>query len=318
MKKVISALLSIMLIMSIIPFSVFATDDFDISDYTWEDIMSMSSSEFRELLSDFERVYDPFDTYETDPIMGSQETQNDGGIQLYWSSGNMKMTETGSHELITARACGVLLNDKGFWGGNQGGSILIALTLSLASILPDRRQIPLRDTAFAGHFYDPDTLATWSGDTVFTARTNTKYFFDKAKEVYSPNQLGDNFIEYAGRMLHYIQDASEPHHAANITAFQYNNAHGKFEDFADENLNSYIDNFTTITDSVYTFACLYSIGTLLHTTAQIAKSYAPKVINVSDQSQWSNVAGITTRTAVQYSAMALYKLSIELNIPLTK
>lgn len=101
--------------------------------------MTMSNSDFRKLLSDFERVYDPFGTYETNPITQNESGWYDWSVQPYWTSGQEDMSETGSHELITARACGILLDDKGFWGDNRNGSILVALTLSLASIIPDRR-----------------------------------------------------------------------------------------------------------------------------------------------------------------------------------
>ena len=317
MKKIISALLSIILIMAIIPFNTFATDDFDISDYTWEDIMSMSNSEYRELLTNFERIYDPFNTYQTDPLMGTQElpaTPSIGGIQPYWTSGETDMSETGSHELITARACGVLLTDKGFWGENHNSSILIALTISLASILPDKYTID-----FSGHFYDPDTGRNFVGSSLNTAYTNAIYYYNKAKNAYSPDEITDNFIEYVGRMLHYVQDASEPHHAANVTAGIINNSHGQFENFADTNLNSYIDGFTTIYSNYYSNALTYpDVGTIVYSTAKKAKDYITSVDNVNNKSQWSYVANITTRNAVESSALALYKLSHDADISLTK
>lgn len=50
--------------------SAYATsDELDLSQYTVDDLAQMSADEFRQLLADFERVYDPFDTYNTDPIM---------------------------------------------------------------------------------------------------------------------------------------------------------------------------------------------------------------------------------------------------------
>lgn len=311
-KKSAAMLLSIILVISSLSIVAFAydNDDFDVSDYTWEDIMSMSNSEYRALLSDFERVYDPFDTYETDPII---EPQNNDGIQLYWTSGETDMSETGSHELITARACGILLSDVGFWGENKNGSIIIGLTLSLASILPDKNTID-----FSGHFYDPDTEKNFIGNKINTALTNVEFHYVMATNSYDEQEINESFIINVGKMLHYIQDASEPHHAANIIANPFNNAHGQFESFADENLNSYIDSFTTINASEYIKAYSSTPGSLLKETAKKAKNLSSKVNKVSDKSQWSFVANITTRNAVQYSAMLLYKLSIDLSIPLAK
>lgn len=118
---------------SVPAFAYESEDDFDISDYTWEDIMTMSNEEFHELLSNFERVYDPFGTYETNPL-----TVDNKSVQPYWTSGTEDMSEQGSHELITARACGLVLADKGFWGTTHNGSIVVALSISLASIIPDK------------------------------------------------------------------------------------------------------------------------------------------------------------------------------------
>ena len=323
----ISALLSIILIMAIVPFNTFATDDFDISDYTWEDIMSMSNSEYRELLTNFERVYDPFDTYQTDPLMGTQElpaTPSIGGIQPYWTSGKTDLSETGTHELITARACGVLLTDKGFWGENHNGSILIALTVSLASILPDKLTVngEVTDLApldmFSGHFYNPDTEKSWNESTSNTARTNAEFFYIEAKNEYVPNDFSNNFLEYVGRMLHYIQDASEPHHAANIIAYQYGNVHGKFEDFAYSNIDSYINSLTTMSNYEYQMALTKSPGVLVYETAKIAKDFSSQVKDAKNQTQWARVAGSTTRNAVRYSTLLLYKISVEAGIPLTQ
>ena len=72
MKKILSLLLIIIILLSSFCFTLSAyatTDELDLSQYTVEDLAQMSADEFRQLLADFERVYDPFDTYNTDPIM---------------------------------------------------------------------------------------------------------------------------------------------------------------------------------------------------------------------------------------------------------
>lgn len=120
-KSLISCLLTAIVLFSacsIASFAFVTEEEFNIENVTWEDIMTMSNSDFRKLLSDFERVYDPFGTYETNPITQNESGWYDWSVQPYWTSGQEDMSETGSHELITARACGILLDDKGFWGDN--------------------------------------------------------------------------------------------------------------------------------------------------------------------------------------------------------
>lgn len=324
LKRGLSVLLSAVLLMMCffcVPVCA-AESEFDISEYTWEDIMTMSNEDFRVLLANFERVYDPLGTYEENPLAQDLVEQNNFGIQPFWTSGktNIKgeITSTGSHELITARACGVLLADKGFWGKNHNESLVISLTISLASIAPDKEFLLGLGDAFKGHFYDPDTEENWARGTSNTAKTNTEKFYAKAKAEYAANGSSSNYLEYVGKMLHYVQDASEPHHAANITGGIKGNVHGKFEDYADQHLNSYIDNLTSLGNTSYANALNLSVGGIVKETAKIAKGYAPSVSDVNNQSQWDSVAGATTRNAVRYSAMLIYKLSVEANIPLTK
>jgi phospholipase C len=297
-------------------------EEFNINDYTWEDIMTMSNSEFRTLLTNFERVYDPFGTYETEQLTAIySETTNGGGVQPRWTSGDTdilgNVKETGSHELITARACGILLDDKGFWGTDESGSILIALTLSLASIIPDRNLVLGALDLFKGHFYDPDTGENWAGGSSNTAKTNAEKFYNKAIEEYEENGNTELFIENVGKLLHYVQDACEPHHAANITALENGGVHTEFEEFADANLDSYIDQLTTVSNYSYQQSLSNSIGIIVHNAAVTAKGFSGYVDDINDQSRWGSVAGSTTRNAVRETAIVLYKLSIELSIPLT-
>lgn len=321
--KFLSVLITMTIIflsISLMSFALEPEETFDINDVTWDDIMTMSNSEFRKLLSDFERVYDPFGTYENESITGTYGyNMNTETVQPLWTSGNTDISgnikETGSHELITARACGILLDNKGFWGSNRNASIVIALTISLASILPDRESSTGVSTLFAGHFYDPDTGKNWAKDATDTARTNAVKNYTEARNEYNKNGTSDEFIKYVGRMLHYVQDACEPHHAANIVSLGPLSAHSKFEDFADEHLNSYIDAYT-IPSNNYSNALNKSISNIVHEAAVTAKSYSDLVKSASNQTHWNMVAQRTTRNAVLNTALVLYNLSIKTGIPL--
>ena len=325
-NKVIAILMCMSMFFSVCSLMGYAfelEEDFHIEDYTVDDIMTMSNADFRELLTDFERVYDPFETYETDPITGIyDENNNSNTVQPRWTSGNINIageyTETGSHELITMRACGVLLNDKGFWGASEEASILLILTISLASMLPDTKYTLGAGQLFAGHFYDPDTERNWALSKSNTAKTNANDNYENACDEYDTNGISEDFIEYVGKMLHYIQDACEPHHASNITALE-EGSHTSFENFVDERINTYIDSYTTISSSTYNSKSSMTVSQLVHEAALLAKGDIMYIIDHdADEEDWDYAGYRTARNAVLYSAIVLYKLSMELDISLTK
>ena len=163
MKKTISVFLTMLLIFCSFSFllPVYAAapeDTLDLSQYSLEDIAAMSAEEYRALLRDFERVYDPFDTYETDPIMAEEEQEPQ--IAPRWASGDIKngeYTEEGSHEIISAQALNVLVNDQGVFTDSALEVLVVCLTISLASLLPDTKEVGF---LFAGHFYQSSPIPT--------------------------------------------------------------------------------------------------------------------------------------------------------------
>ncbi len=285
--------------------------EFDINDYTLSDILLMDSEEFSYLLNNFERIYDPFNTYGTE--YQATNIINGETAELQWTSGNADHSEEGTHELITAKACGYLLSEKGFWSSNHNAALLLALTISLASILPDVDQLQ-NDILFIGHFYDPDTETSYLGSTTNTAKTNTVSFYNDAKSEYIQNGISSDFCEYVGRMLHYLQDANEPHHASNITGA--NLSHPAFESFTYNNIDNCFNTIYSIPQSSYTFATSNSVGNIVKYYATLAKQHKSSVNNILNQSNWGNVANICVRNAVISTATLLYKLSIDAGIPL--
>lgn len=319
LKRTISVLLCAVLVMVSLSVGAFAyqaenmQETLDLSAYSWDDIMTMSNTEYRELLAKFERVYDPFGTYAANqPLMELNENQ----ISPQWTSGNEK--DSGSHELITARACGMLLDDMGFWGNNRNASLVAALMISLASVLPDKDwgEGPL--SGFEGHFYDPDTNTSYTGVSINTAKTNMVKYYNAAKTDYQSGGVSEDFAKTVGKMLHYIQDACEPHHAANVTGAVFWKGHSSFESYADQNLNKYIDSYTTLSKYEYTRVLSQSKENVIYSAARDAKRHISMVDNIADKSKWDAAANATTRNAVRYSALLLYKLSVEAGIPLVK
>lgn len=318
MKKIISLLLVISLVLPLaIPVSAaLAPDELDLSQYTLEDIMAMSNEEYEALLGEFERVYDPFGTYETDPII---EPDNP---KLRWTSGEADetngYTEEGSHESITAAACEILMNDKGFFEEDAVNAIATVLVLSLASLLPDQDEIGL--IIFNGHFYHAEKKTNYMGSKNNTALTNTISHYDKAVAAAKSGDMTTAYEEI-GRALHYLQDAGEPHHAANITAAQYYNVHGAFEEYADSNITKYVDElfgtayshlfFNTSNSYDYDTAASNGVIYLVDGAASMAYTYVEYVKNKYDTSIWDFVAGETVCNSVVLSAFLMYKFTCD-------
>ena len=320
MKKIISIFLTALIIFSLTfpSLASYQAEEqkipFSLENYTWHDIMTMSNKEFRELLTEFEKTYDPFGTYASNRSLMQEYNQ----VQPMWASGEADATETGSHELITARACGILLKDQGFWGENHNASLVVALSVSLASIIPDKNLFLGPLSGYAGHFYDPDTGENYLGDNVNTAQRNMCSSYNAAKAEYQRAGMSEDFFEEVGKMLHYLQDACEPHHAGNVTAVEFWKGHSAFETYADENLNLYIDSLQTIPSGSYLTSRQTTKENMIYVSAKEAKMLLPLVNNIEDKSQWNKVANETTRNAVVQSALMLYRFSIEAGIPLVR
>lgn len=327
MKKIIVSCLIITIMLASVPTAIFASDDtqtsavFDITDYsnseldlsqyTIDDVLSMNSEEFTELLNDFERVYDPFDSY-VEPEITNSNSEN-----MRWTSGDdfeeVELENIETHEKITLTACNILLNDKGFFANNESDILVITLLISLASILPDKDE---DDLVFAGHFYDPTTQDNYLSSKSYTARTNAAARFDEAVS-YANNNNMEKAYEYLGRCLHYVQDANEPHHAANLIHNPLDNpVHGQFEDYVNANFDLYMGELNTMASVNYThFAVNYTISSLVHRAAQEAKSKIGLVIDMTTYGNWASVASECLPKAAKYSATVMYKFALAQNVP---
>lgn len=312
MKKIISLLLTIIMLLSSFCFTISAyatSDELDLSQYTVDDLAQMSAGEFRQLLADFERVYDPFDTYNTDPIM---EENTPPAIQPRWGSGDPEKDKTGSHEMITAQACSILATDKGFFSKDAIECLVMALTISLASIQPDKDEV---GTLFAGHFYHAIDGDNYLGSKSNTALTNCRSHYNAAVSAAKRNDKA-KAMEEIGRALHYLQDAGQPHHAANITVA--NISHKLFEDQIDANIDTYINLITSVNNHnfhystagyTYSSAAANSVDYLVKSTSIIAYGYRTEVNNALNKSKWDFVARITVPNSIAFSALLMYKFA---------
>lgn len=207
-------------------------------------------------------------------------------------------------------------HDKGFFANNVTANIVVALLISLASLLPDKDERGTPLYLFDGHFYDPDDNDNYHGETTNTAKTNAAAHYRTAVEAERDGNM-DAAFEHLGRCLHYVQDANEPHHASNVHALQipYGASHGSFEKFAFENQEAYLDDYDTIPSSNYTNATSWNVDTITHKGAVEAKPMIQYVRNVLNQSNWSKYAEKSMKNAARYSAMVLYKIGRESVVP---
>lgn len=324
MKKIISIILMLTLILTVMPLSVFAYDDvdpfdisnytdseLDLSQYTMEDLANMTSDEYFKLLADFERVYDPYDTYKErleNAENGTSTILDEYGVAPLWTSGDPDDDdyEEGTHEYVTARACTILYSDKGFFSDKSAGNIAIALAISLASALPDKDEVGF--PIFKGHFYDPETGENYAGGNDNTAKTNAR---DHYLAAVSAAESGDMNLAYEelGRCLHYVQDANVPHHAANVISYGSLSPHSQFEKYAEENMESFLASYKTVPDAKYTAAEENTVAAMTRKAAKLSKAKIDTVNSTSDKSQWDSTAKYCLKNSVRYSAMVMYRFS---------
>ena len=326
MKKFVSAILSVVFIFLLVSEKSFAisgnhqgynkpsqypTEKLDLSQYTLDDILKMSADEYMSLVKEFEKTYDPFNSY--DSTEETQENKSDDMVSPLWTSGKIeddKWIEEGCHEYITSVACVILANDKGFFSNNDWDRLYIVLSISVASLLPDRDEVgtPL----FEGHFYDPDTGKSYSNSISNTAKVNATAQYNMAVAAANRGDM-DAAYEHIGRCLHYVQDVNVPHHSANITAL--NPAHRSFEQFAFNNQESYLSEYESISSGNYSNATTMSVGEITHLAASNSKPMSSQVNNILNKSMWNHVAGACMRNSARYSAIVLYKFSRVSSVP---
>ncbi len=324
MKKLISAILSVVFIFLLVSEKSFAiseshqeynkfpqnsTEEFDLSQYTFDDILEMSADEYMSLVKEFEKTYDPFNSY--DPTEETQEIKSDDVVSPLWTSGKVKddeWIEEGCHEYITSVSCVILANDKGFFSNNDWDKLYIVLSISVASLLPDRDEVGT--PVFVGHFYDPDTGKNYANSTSNTAKTNAQAQYNMAVAAANRGDMNAAY-EHIGRCLHYVQDVNVPHHSANIVA----PSHKLFEKYAFNNQESYLSEYESISNGNYTNAVNMNVGEITHLAASNSKPMSSQVNNILNQSMWNHVAGACMRNSARYSAMVLYRFSRVSSVP---
>ena len=288
----------------------FQRTELNLSKYNIKKLLRMSKTEFINLVYEFEKVYDPFDTYKDREEL-ARNNDNTSYEETGWSSGDIKKDkwiETGVHEYVTISSCIMLSKDKGFFYNNTK-AVAVTLIISLASLLPDDKEIGA--IPFAGHFINPETGKNYAGQKSNTVVSNAQKHYNIAiNEAKQGNLL--NAYYHLGFSIHYAQDANNPHHSSNITILhKYGNSHRPFEEYTQEHFNQYLEGYDSMSDVFYKSALTTNVSDITFSSALDAHSYIDDVKNVNDTSKWDDVANILIKHAARDTTMILYKFAKE-------
>lgn len=313
--KILSITLSIIILANVFGLVSFAENNsnFSLDDYTFDDLRNMSTAEKVELLDKFEREY-------MSNALGYHLPNY--SAQPMWDSGNnlIGSHEFRTHEIITMEAIVELSNYLNEYENgatalfrNANEAVLISLTLSVLSALPDRLGSGSYTTGFVGHFYNPETGKNFLGFKSPTAKTNAVSNYNDAKNALTDYQYladaDEETLKKIGSMLHFIQDACEPHHSSNVVANPIsNNSHGEFEEYT----FTIIDNIISC-DYHYNYNSMQAYSSLsaedtVDVAAVISHTFIDKVNNVNNKSEWYNVANECVDLSTSLSTAILYKL----------
>lgn len=133
--------------------------------------------------------------------------------------------------------------------------------------------------------------------------------------------------EHLGRSLHYLQDACQPQHASNFTwASIPTGAHSAFENYVDENIETYTNRINSVIGHNFTQNKSYKYiartpAYFVKEAAAIAyqyKSYTNKYDLTSSKIDWNTAANVCVQNAVVFSALMLYSFAGFADISLYK
>lgn len=215
-----------------------------------------------------------------------------------------------THQLITLEALSTYVEAFGLLNADGTTALFVALCLAAASVLPDKDET--NGITFSRHFYNPDI---GYGTNVFkkSAKDNAEEHYNAAYQKLHANPHmalnSDEFaavLEQLGRALHYIQDVCEPHHAANLVAGV--STHLSFETYVEGLIDDLLPTNVKVDKSRYLAARTKTAGELTHSAAIDGGSQLPRVVRSSPNTEWDEAARICLRSAIEHSALLIYKL----------
>lgn len=219
-------------------------------------------------------------------VVGSGVGYHEGEITPRWTSGGVNHT----HQFLVASGILILENDRNIKHFYEENAVSILLEYA---DMPDLDDI---GTAFASHFWDPDTNKNFLGFTSSTGKTRFIEYYTAAVNIYAYDKK--TAYQYLGRALHYLADIGQPHHSSNqITAFTN---HGEFERWVDERRINYI----TASSNKYSICEKQNLYSIFRNVAVFSKSYKDLV---EDENNWDVIASETMKYTQKYIAGMLYR-----------
>lgn len=290
-KGLISLFLSLILILTVNNIAVIATDEDQLPN-----VEEMTIRQFLELDTDIRNAI--IDSY-------ADELLPQSNINTRYKSDD---ENDPTHSDITAAALSMLIDDKGFWESGINGA-LIAISICVASMLPDKSEDESYEPGNRDHFYVPSTgrgllLSNRSAKNAFTQ------YFNEAVSDYQ-NDDEDVLLDL-GRALHYVQDVSVPHHTIGYLTI----AHSAYEAYCADNVDSLLSELPGVTNSMYTSINNKSTNNIIIDMAEESNDYYDSVSSTLDRSEWNDTAETLMQKSAQISAAVIYKFAMQAGLTL--
>ncbi len=278
----------------------------------WQDGEMGTLDEYYAALG-FATTYEEYEAQLEEPPASEEPS-----IQPMWSSDTDNDKEKGAcHSLITQSGFLVYLAARNltFGGASIGYTLADMQTLATQSEQPDKTD---RNNIFAEHFYDPDTGMNFLPAGFFslserqtTARTKAEDYYKKAKDGYNSNRA--QALQDLAYCLHFVQDAGEPHHAANKTVLSIGYHHSGFEEEASAWLYDKVIEYDLEENFDYdisTYNGFYSrsVGESVHELAVAAKGTLDAAESTTEGTR-KLAAYFMLGNSMQYTAGILYKFA---------
>lgn len=275
MKKIVSAILSLVMLMSLSATAFAQRSMADLGEIPVKNV----EPDYREIVEQL------FPRY------------RDEQISPHWTSGDPDAPNPRMHGFVTQTAYGLLRDSNTiaytFYNGQRAN-------LVRGSVLPDKDET--YNILYLWHFYGEDGKNYLGGNV--TAYTKCIEHYKNAVNLYKGG-FKDRAMETLGRALHYLQDVNVPHHSMN--ALVTNSNHAEFEEFAEDRMWSYA--LTSLHASVYTDANK-ALGTTIDYYANFARGLYTHASS-GDTDKMEIAASACVRSAQRATATVLYKFMFD-------
>ncbi|MBR2589849.1 MAG: hypothetical protein IKE65_02890 [Clostridia bacterium] len=209
-----------------------------------------------------------------------------------------------SHQYIAASALRILANDKGdcIYNTSTNSSLIIE-----NADWPDSNDIGF---IFDTHFYNPYTEKNYhAGGT--TAKVKATKYYNDAVSAYKNGNV-TSALETLSRGSHFVQDASEAHHATNKTAVGSN--HSAYEKYIDTVRTRITVPDNHFDESIYQEALVCSVGQIVRNNSYASYCLGDKVTGSESNPDYFDAANGTVINAITGTVQYYYKFAVEVGI----